>query len=79
MKNPRFIIASSSFVKAYSSNLMAIHNGQKARVVAVLVEVMITTGDGLASDRAVRIKAALQLVNDGDGRSGSQVNLQINN
>ena len=45
----------------------------------MLAEVMNTAGDGLASDRAVRIKAASQLLNDGDGRPGSQVNLQINN
>jgi hypothetical protein len=79
MKNARFIFASQPFLKAYSSNLMAIRNGHKARAVAVLAEVMNTAGDGLASDRAVRIKAASQLLNDGDGRSGSQVNLQINN
>ena len=79
MKNARFIFASQPFLKAYSANLMAIHNGHKARAVAVLAEVMNTAGDSLASDRAVRIKAASQLLNDGDGRSGSQVNLQINN
>ena len=45
----------------------------------MLAEVMNTAGDSLASDRAVRIKAASQLLNDSDGRSGSQVNLQINN
>ena len=79
MKNARFIFASQPFLKAYSCNLMAIRNGHKARAVAVLAEVMNTTGEGLASDRAVRIKAAAQLLNDSDGRSGSQVNLQINN
>ncbi|NDB68969.1 MAG: hypothetical protein EB015_13370 [Methylocystaceae bacterium] len=79
MKNARFIFASAPFLKAYSANLGAIRNGHKARAVAVLAEVMNTAGDGLASDRAVRIKAASQLLNDGDGRPGSQVNLQINN
>jgi hypothetical protein len=79
MKNARFLFASQPFLKAYSANLMAIRNGHKARAVAVLAEVMNTAGDGLASDRAVRIKAASQLLNDSDGRSESQVNLQINN
>lgn len=40
---------------------------------------MNVAGAGLAADKAVRVKAAAQLLNDGDGRSGSQVNLQINN
>jgi hypothetical protein len=79
MKNARFIFASSPFLKAYSLNLGAIRNGHKARAVAVLAEVMNSAGQGLAADRAVRVKAASQLLNDGDGRSGSQVNLQINN
>ncbi len=79
LKNARFIFASQPFLKSYSANLAAIRNAHKARAVAVLAEVMNSPGEGLASDRAVRVKAASQLLNDGDSRSGSQVNLQINN
>ena len=79
LKNARFIFASQPFLKSYSANLGAIRNAHKARAVAVLVEVMNSAGEGLAADKAVRVKAASQLLNDSDGRSGSQVNLQINN
>jgi len=58
---------------------MARRNGHKARAAAVLAKGVIAQDEGLASDRAVRIKAASQLLNDVDGRFTSQVNLQINN
>ena len=58
---------------------MARRNGHKARAAAVLAKGVNAQDEGLASDRAVRIKAASQLLNDGYGRSGSHVNLQINN
>jgi len=41
---------------------------------------MNSAGDGLAADRAVRVKAASQLLNDGEGRRAcASVAVQVNN
>ena len=80
LKNARFIFASHPFLTSYSANLVAIRNAHKARAIAVLAEIMNSAGDGLAADRAVRVKAASQLLNDGEGRRAcASVAVQVNN
>jgi hypothetical protein len=78
-RNARGIMRMPAWQALMAQMVGELKNGVKARAVGTLIGIMDDEGDGTAATKNVRFKAARELLDDGEGRGGVNVNIGINN
>jgi hypothetical protein len=76
-RNARQVTRTPEFQRLMAQMVGELKSGAKAKAVHALIEVVGDKGENTAADRAVRIKAANAILDDGDGKGG--FNVTINN
>jgi hypothetical protein len=78
-KRAKVALTDPKFRKAYGANLDGMRNGERARNLATAIKIRDDSGEGLAADRTVQLKA-IATIEGRDGAGGVTVNLnQTNN
>jgi hypothetical protein len=75
-RNARQIFSLPAFQKMLTQAIGDLRSGARPRAIKTLIDMMTDEGAGTAADKAVRIKAAMALLDEGKGVS---VNVQVNN
>jgi hypothetical protein len=75
----RWLFEQPEFRREYGKAVQSLKNAAHVEAVNKQIEIMRHVGDGSAADKAIALKATQALLDDGDSKNGSQVNIQLNN
>lgn len=78
-RNCRQVFRLPAFQALLASAIADLRTGAKARAVKTQIEILEDRGENTAADRSVRLKAAGAILDDGEGKGGPSVNVQVNN
>jgi len=75
----RWLFEQPAFRREYGKAVQSIKTGAHVEAVRKQIEIMRHVGEGSAADKAIALKATQALLDSGEGKGGTSVNIQLNN